>query len=76
MNLHARLLERERNGHPLRVGLIGAGKFASMYLAQLPRTPGVRLTALADLDPARARAALERVGWSGAQIGAVSFFDD
>mgnify|MGYP001765043140 CR=1 FL=1 len=76
MNLHAGLLERERNGHPLRVGLIGAGKFASMYLAQLPRTPGVRLTALADLDPARARAALERVGWSGAQIGAVSFFDD
>jgi predicted homoserine dehydrogenase-like protein len=76
MNLHAQLLERERQGRPLRVGLIGAGKFASMYLAQLPRTPGVRLTAIADLDPARARAALERVGWSGAQIGALRFFDD
>ena len=76
MNLHAQLLERERQGRPLRVGLIGAGKFASMYLAQLPRTPGVRLTAIADLDPARARAALERVGWSGGQIGALRFFDD
>jgi len=76
MNLHAQLLERERQGRPLRVGLIGAGKFASMYLAQLPRTPGVRLTAIADLDPARARAALERVGWSSAQIGALRFFDD
>jgi predicted homoserine dehydrogenase-like protein len=76
MNLHTRLLERERRRQPLGVGLIGAGKFASMYLAQMPRTPGVRLAAIADLDPTRARAALDRVGWGGAQIDAVRFFDD
>ncbi len=70
MSLHSQLLEREARGRPLRVGLIGAGKFGSMYLAQVPRTPGVRLVAIADLDPASARANLERVGWSADRFAA------
>jgi predicted homoserine dehydrogenase-like protein len=76
MNLHARLLEREAQGRPIRVGLIGAGKFAAMYLAQVPRTPGVRLVAIADLAPASARANLERIGWSPADIAATPISDD
>src|SRR5512139_690193 len=76
MNLHALLRSRESDGKPLRVGLIGAGKFGSMYLSQVRRTPGVRLAAVADLDPARARAALAHVGWSDAEIAAVAFTDD
>jgi predicted homoserine dehydrogenase-like protein len=63
MNLHAKLLDREAQGKPVRVGVIGAGKFASMYLAQAPRTPGVHIAGIADLSPASARANLERVGW-------------
>jgi predicted homoserine dehydrogenase-like protein len=63
VNLHARLREREGQGKPLRVGLIGAGKFAAMYLAQVPRTPGVHIAAIADLAPEGARANLVRVGW-------------
>jgi len=63
MNLHAKLREREAAGKPLRVGLIGAGKFAAMYLAQVPKTPGIRLVGIADLQPANAKANLERVGW-------------
>ena len=46
----------------MRVGLIGAGKFGSMYLAQIPRTPGVHLAGIADLSPDGARANLARVG--------------
>jgi predicted homoserine dehydrogenase-like protein len=76
MNLHALLRRREADGKPLGVGLIGAGKFGSMYLSQLRRTPGVRLAAVADLDPARARAALANVGWSEAEVAAVAFTDD
>jgi predicted homoserine dehydrogenase-like protein len=34
-----------------------------MYLAQIPRTPGVQLVAIADLSPDAARVNLERVGW-------------
>jgi predicted homoserine dehydrogenase-like protein len=49
--LHRQLLERAAAGTPIRVGLIGAGKFGSMYLAQIPRTPGVHLVGIADLRP-------------------------
>lgn len=63
MSLYAKLRAREATGRPIRVGLIGAGKFGSMYLAQVPRTPGIHLAVVADLFPADARLNLERVGW-------------
>jgi predicted homoserine dehydrogenase-like protein len=75
VNLHGKLVERGRQGQPLRVGLIGAGKFGSMYLSQARRTPGVRLTAVADLDPARAKEALRHVGWPDDTLGTVAFID-
>ena len=65
MNLRAKLSEREARGTPVRVGLIGAGKFGTMFLAQAQRTPGLRVVAIADLDLGRARTSLERVHWSG-----------
>jgi predicted homoserine dehydrogenase-like protein len=61
MNLYSKLQQRHDN--PLRIGLIGAGKFAAMYLAQVPKTPGIHLVGIADLSPANAKANLERVGW-------------
>lgn len=76
MNLFAKLNALEAAGTPLRVGLIGAGKFGSMYLSQVRRTPGVRLTAVADLDEVRARAALRQVGWSDADMASTAFVDD
>ncbi|MEB2318687.1 MAG: Gfo/Idh/MocA family oxidoreductase [Pseudomonadota bacterium] len=63
MNLHRKLLQRAAANEPVRIALIGAGKFGSMYLAQVPRMPGVHLAGIADLAPDRARASLERVGW-------------
>src|SRR5688500_12183346 len=65
MNLYAKLKERQT---PLRIGLIGAGKFAAMYLAQVPKTPGVELVGIADLSPANAKENLKRVGWDAARI--------
>lgn len=75
MNLYSKLLQRATQGRPIRVGLIGAGKFGSMYLAQLPRTPGVHLIGIADLSPANARANLERVGWKAERASASSLDD-
>ena len=72
MNLFKKLQQRQAEGRPLRVGLIGAGKFAAMYLAQVTRTPGVHLAGIADLAPAAARVNLERVGWNTEQFGAKS----
>lgn len=72
MNLHAKLLARQAAGQPLRIGLIGAGKFGAMYLAQVPKTPGVHLACIADLSPDNARANLQRVGWNPERFGAGS----
>ena len=70
MNLHRLLLAREAAGRPLRVGLIGAGKFGSMFLAQAERTRGLHVLGVADLAPERARASLERIGWAAERIAA------
>lgn len=64
------LATRAEAGKPLRVGLIGAGKFGSMFLAQARRVAGLHLLGVADLAPERARAALEHTGWPSEQIGA------
>jgi len=72
MNLHSKLQQREAEGRPLRIGLIGAGKFAAMYLAQIPNTPAVHVAGIADLAPENARTNLERVGWSPSSYGAAS----
>src|SRR5512140_2108166 len=72
MNLFRKLQQRQAEGKPLRVGLIGAGKFAAMYLAQVTQTPGVHLVGIADLAPAAARVNLERVGWKAEQFAAAS----
>jgi predicted homoserine dehydrogenase-like protein len=63
MNLAAKLRARAESGQPVRVGLIGAGKFGSMFLSQAHRTPGLEIVVIADLDPQRAGEALKRVGW-------------
>jgi len=76
VNLHAMLKTREAEDKPLRVGLIGAGKFAAMYLAQVPKTPGIRLARIADLAPDNARANLARVGWSKERIQKTPITDD
>src|SRR5690606_20979414 len=70
MNLYAKLLERKDK--PLRIGVIGAGKFAAMYLAQVPKTPGIHLVGIADLRPDNARENLKRVGWPQAAYSAAS----
>ena len=76
MNLHRLLQQRLMTGGPVRVGLIGAGKFGSMFLAQVPTTPGIAVTAIADLAPDQARAACRRVGWDDARIATTRFTDD
>ena len=70
MNLHRLLLQRAAEKKPLRVALIGAGKFGSMFLAQARHTPGVHIVAVADIAPQRARESLARAGWDEEQYGA------
>ncbi|MBO0801877.1 MAG: Gfo/Idh/MocA family oxidoreductase [Nocardiopsaceae bacterium] len=63
MNLARLLSERAEAGRPVGVGLIGAGKFGSMFLAQARVTTGLSVAGIADLSAERAGAALTRTGW-------------
>jgi predicted homoserine dehydrogenase-like protein len=75
MSLHQKLQELAANHQSIKVGLIGAGKFGSMYLSQIPTTPGVQLVGIADLSPAGVKKNLERVGWKDEQSNAKSLDD-
>ena len=63
-------------GRQVRVCLIGAGKFGSMFLAQAPRVRSLDVIGIADASPDRARESCRRVGWTDEQISAVAFCDD
>jgi predicted homoserine dehydrogenase-like protein len=75
MNLSSMLRERAAEGRPIRIAQVGAGKFGTMFLAQVRLTPGMHLAGLADLMPERARARLVGVGWPKEQIEAASLAD-
>jgi len=76
MYLYSSLKQREADASPVRVGLIGAGKFGSMFLSQVPTTPGLVVSVIADLDPSLAMVRCEEVGWDEARLAATTFTDD
>lgn len=76
MNLHHLLAARKAAGKPVRVALIGAGKFGSMFLSQVPHTDGLEVPVIVDLDPDRAREACRTVGWDAERIAATKFVAD
>src|SRR4051812_3199867 len=75
MNLHRLLNARHAAGKPVRVALIGAGKFGSMFLSQVPHTPGLEVSVIIDLDRDRAREACRTVGWDAERIARTAFTD-
>lgn len=75
MNLHSLLLARVAAGRPVRVGLIGAGKFGSMILAQAQQIEGLHVVGVADLNIEKAHASLARVGWPADRYAAKTLGD-
>ncbi len=76
MNLYRMLMKRAEDARPVRAGLIGAGKFGSMFLAQAAKTEGLEVSVIADLDAGRAREACARVGWPEELIAATRITED
>ena len=70
MNLFTKLAARKEAGNPVRIGLIGAGKFGSMFLAQARKLPAIHIAGIADLSPDRARENLAFVNWKEEAYGA------
>jgi len=75
MNLYTMLAARAAAGRPVRVGLIGAGKFGSMILSQARHIAGMHIVGVADLDVSKAHASLARVGWPAERYGAKTLGD-
>jgi len=70
MNLHKLLSARAASGKPVRVGVVGCGKFATMFLAQAQRIPGLHIVGVADIAPGKAADQLLRAGWERAHFSA------
>jgi predicted homoserine dehydrogenase-like protein len=75
MTLYSLLSVRGADGRPVRVGLIGAGKFGSMVMAQAQRILGLHLVAVVDLDVGKAKESMSRVGWPKERYAATSCGD-
>ncbi len=75
MNLFKKLQERAAAGNPIRVGMIGAGKFGTMFLAQAVRIPAIHIVGVVDLTPANAKSNMKLVGWSDEAHSARSLDD-
>lgn len=73
MNLSRMLAQRENDGEPVRVGIIGCGKFGAMYLSQARLTKGTHVVGIADLDVSRAKDTLSHIGWEPERFAADSF---
>ncbi|WP_297843601.1 Gfo/Idh/MocA family oxidoreductase [uncultured Roseibium sp.] len=63
MNLFEKMQARAAEGRPIRVGMIGAGKFGTMFLAQALRLKGIHIAGIVDLKPETARSNMAYVGW-------------
>jgi predicted homoserine dehydrogenase-like protein len=57
------------------VGLIGAGKFGTMFLSQARLTQGMHVAGVADLDVTRARSQPQTAGWPAESYAATSLVD-
>ena len=55
MSLHALLCKREEEKRPIRIGMVGAGRYGAMFLAQSRFIPGMEVVGVADLNSEKAR---------------------
>ena len=63
IDLFDRLINHQEDGNSFRIGVIGLGKFATMFLSQAKSTPGIEITAIADLDFKKAEASIRTAGF-------------
>lgn len=65
-NLFEELVQREQEGHPIRVGVIGAGQMGTGMIAQISTIPGMCVTGICDIVAERAEEA-KRIYLAGSQ---------
>ena len=63
MGMIDQLKAREEQNRPVSIGMIGGGKFGTMFMAQAQRIPGVHILGVVDLDVEQARSNFILTGW-------------
>ena len=63
IDLFDRLIKHQEDSKSFRIGIIGLGKFATMFLSQAKSTPGIEITAIADVDFKKAEASIRTAGF-------------
>ena len=76
MFLELKINELIENNKTVRVALIGAGKFGSMFLSQVPSTKGLSVSTICDLNIDKAKQSCREVGWSEDLILNTNFLDN
>jgi predicted homoserine dehydrogenase-like protein len=66
--MRLKLSEREANGDPIKVGVIGAGLFAGLTISQISKIPGITVSIIADILKEKAISAYERAGYKNEEI--------
>ena len=72
MSLFNQLRNLDQNNDSIRIGLIGAGKFGTMFASQAIRLPGIHVVGIADINIKSCKSNLELAGWKPEIFGADS----
>ena len=65
MNLFSLLNSRTK---PITIGIIGAGKFATMFFAQALKIPMIHLVGVVDILPENAKSNMKMAGWEASAL--------
>ena len=68
MELLKHLQKREADNNPIRVGIVGCGQMGSGMVHVTHRTPGMRIVAIADIDPDQPTSTLKALKVPGSAI--------
>lgn len=67
MTLYGKLLEREQNGAPIKVGVIGAGQMGYGMVSQISTIPGMIVAGISDINLDAAKRAADAYNASAAE---------
>ncbi|MFB5417558.1 NAD(P)H-dependent oxidoreductase [Enterococcus avium] len=67
MTLYGKLLEREQNGAPIKVGVIGAGQMGYGMVSQISTIPGMIVAGISDINLDAAKGAADAYNASAAE---------
>lgn len=69
------LMEREKSGNHIKVGVIGAGLFGSQTISQITKIPGINVSMISDIFKEKAIRGYERAGYKKEEIVQVNDAD-